>query len=353
MQRASESPTIILHSYSDCHDKLCQVVRIDEWGDEANNIKPKLSKAWHGDKKFLREMKYFSNLRQGNLLSFSYMGLLVFGDTIPFIQDSIFHSVQVLNPITRSRIAITHHADDIMCGAYWAPNDNVYRVLWLSTIPKKGRTTIKILSMGSCSYDVKRKRQALVALPETRVPPVSVNGALHWMSEQWFTSCDNPYYIIRFSIETEEFDFKSPPEADSQPPLDNMQLLSIQGRLSYCRFSSVIDVWMLDDYNEWSWRKTHQVELACMGIEPIDDDDNVEVLGIQKGALVFRLTKVGLFAYHLEDKTFKKFMFEKMESHSVLHYSACLHTDSLLSLKAFPTYEKMRKDLLGLLLGWR
>ncbi|KAF5180914.1 hypothetical protein FRX31_029499 [Thalictrum thalictroides] len=111
--------------------------------------------------------------------------------------------------------------------------------------------------------------------------PVYLNGILHWMvndKSYKHANGDNPgcsSSIMLFNTTSEEFSTIPHPgdECGLRKKHDMMELMDMEGNLSLCdsRSFRYLDIWMLEDYENWFWGKRHSIE-----IEPL-----LEFCGIQ------------------------------------------------------------------------
>ncbi|KAL8154750.1 hypothetical protein AgCh_000200 [Apium graveolens] len=128
-------------------------------------------------------------------LSFSSFGLLFF--TNPYLNYAV-----VVNPETCEKIYLFHdcggHTD--ICGVYYHPIAKEFCVLLVSQFDGDDYIHFKLLKERGPSCWT--RLSSILYLPLTLVPPVYLNGALHWMRLH-MTPCSDS--IVLFSVVEEEF----------------------------------------------------------------------------------------------------------------------------------------------------
>uniref|UniRef100_A0A5B6YUS3 F-box domain-containing protein n=1 Tax=Davidia involucrata TaxID=16924 RepID=A0A5B6YUS3_DAVIN len=331
------TPTVIIHLV---HHKDIEQFFIDEWGDSIKKMKTRIQKICTAP--ILAENKYLNPL-----LNFSYDGLLIFR---PKFIDTQGASI-IFNPITQEKVTL-HNCWGEICGIFFHPLAREYRVIWLGT--RSSSVKFKILSLGAQSSW--RQLPDFSYMPRIGVPPVILNEALHWMVEIYYAQDATTHFppcpqsIVIFDIRKEEFHVMPHP-GDHEGSIceikhNQMHLLEIEGRLSLCEFSlcaQVIDIWILEDYAKWFWIRRHTISLELdLKRYPFSYDFRqnclVRVLGILNGELLLHWKDRGLFAYHLQHGTVRKFerKFEKSGMDGLFtHAYMSLHSKSLVSLRNF------------------
>ncbi|KAK6119187.1 hypothetical protein DH2020_047061 [Rehmannia glutinosa] len=148
--------------------------------------------------------------------------------------------------------------------------------------------------------------------------PVITNGALHWYMID----------ILIFDVISEEFCFKPLPFRECYPEgtycLDNLLVDGDRLCCGYMRYPEpVMDIWVLEDYSNWSWIRKHTVNLdwdtikyplkmGCLVVGPYILT-HVRLVSIHRDELVLFWNNRGMFSYHLGDNTIEKINFRKWD----------------------------------------
>lgn len=270
-------------------------------------------------------------------LKFSCFGLLFFTD--PHLSYAV-----VLNPVTREKTYLVHDCEGYtdICGVYYHSIAKEFCVLLVSRSIIDGYVNFKLLREQAPSRSW-NKLSSISYLPVTEVPPVNLNGALHWMR------FGRSHSIILFSIVEEKF--KLMPRPTVVPILHpdgklkkEAQLFDLNGNLALCQLGDALEIWTLENYTSWFWTKTHSIKLE--GLDHLRRSRWAHVLGTQNGALIVHLTGKGTFACQLEPKTSNNPIFHEFKG-SRRAERACLHTKSLISFRAFQPSPKKYQVILN------
>ncbi|KAI3445470.1 hypothetical protein Pfo_002135 [Paulownia fortunei] len=227
----------------------------------------------------------------------------------------------VLNPLSKK--IVTTIGDPITrgrpCGFFFHPLAKEYRIL---TVQKKETTYEYQLYLFGAKIWRRTANPYFYCRPtyhrngqERLISNSSiVNGVLHWYIGR----------IMIFDIITEEFSIKPLPfEVCFRGEVFPMhKLLVKEDRLCFCHVGCdelVMDIWILDDYANWSWVRKYIVNLDWDMIKyPIEKDflyvlNGIRVVSIHKDELVLFWAYRGMFSYHLGLNEVEKIYFKKSE----------------------------------------
>lgn len=267
-------------------------------------------------------------------LDFSCFGLLFF--THRYLSYAI-----VFNPVTCEKTFLVHDCGDYtnICGVYYHPIAKEFCVLLVSRFVACNYVKFKLLREQGPSR-IWNTLSRISYLPVTRVPPVNLNGALHWMRRDWTGS----HSIILFSIVEEEFKLMSDPLVDPERKQKREKhLFDLNGNLALCHIVDELEIWTLENYTSWFWTKTHSIKLG--GLDHLRSI-SARVLGTQDGALIVHVSGKGTFACYLQQKTSNNLIFHEFKVSRRAKY-VCLHTKSLISFRAFQPSPKKYQQLHG------
>ncbi|KAL7154917.1 hypothetical protein ABFS83_03G036400 [Erythranthe nasuta] len=163
--------------------------------------------------------------------------------------------------------------------------------------------------------------------------PAIVNNALHWLTNDTITV---------FDVITEEFSTRSLPIDKRECRIPRL-LVKDEDRLCLCYVNCeepVMDIWILEDYAEWSWVKKYSINLDWdMSKYPVEESfdtrwelmDKIKVISIHNNELVLYWKHRGVFYYHLELNTLEKFDFRV----SLIDKLTCNDFNSLSDFEAY------------------
>ncbi|GFY89107.1 hypothetical protein Acr_06g0010470 [Actinidia rufa] len=172
----------------------------------------------------------------------------------------------VCNAVTREQITLTSPVDPgMLCGFFFHLPMKEYREL---AVRKEG-TGFRYY-MYSLVGKLGRRIAAFSYPPTSFVTPTIVNGALHWTVEHKSENEDIPPCtdaVRMFNMDNE--DFRSMPhpgkECHSQSIYEKMCLLEMKRKLSFCSiYARLIDIWVLEDYENWYWNIVKEVDGAAV-----------------------------------------------------------------------------------------
>ncbi|KAL7157565.1 hypothetical protein ABFS83_02G085600 [Erythranthe nasuta] len=154
--------------------------------------------------------------------------------------------------------------------------------------------------------------------------PAIVNDALHW----------DIGAIMVFDMISEGFTLRSAPFKETKGRKYVTRHLSAnENRLCYCHLGCeepVMDVWIMEDYEKWSWVKKYVVDLDFdMNMYPMDNDFRfttlseimgyVTIVGTHNNELVLFWKRRGMFSCRLGFNTVKKIPLRKSEMDWHMH----------------------------------
>ncbi|KAK1351489.1 hypothetical protein POM88_054326 [Heracleum sosnowskyi] len=324
------SPTIIVHHWTLIENQLLYIDDDHRGGLKCTHI---------SQKKPLKSSSYWPKINYYSPIRFSCYGLLFLDIKHEFFgSDSI-----VVNPITQRWAplpGVPAVRGDI-CGAYFHPTAREFRVLWVSLWKTSNNKYHEFkLFRPKSGNDPQIYWRALAKLrsrPRIDEPPVNLHDCLHWMCACWFP------LIMVFSIIKEEFTlmptFLSVQDDGYLQPSRNIfkhvHLLDLDGYLSLWELTDVLNIWTKEDYYvSSSWTKKYSIDVKLL--HKTVNIDEVSVVGCQNGALVIHWKRKGIFVYHLQHKSIRKFFLDNLKgSQGRSSTTPFLHTKSLISLTEF------------------
>ncbi|KAK1351480.1 hypothetical protein POM88_054317 [Heracleum sosnowskyi] len=317
------SPTIIVHHCTVFENQLFYIDDDHRGGLKCTHI---------SQKKPLKSSSYWPKINYYSPIRFSCNGLLFLDITHDFFgSESI-----VVNPITQRWVPLplVPFVSGDICGAYFHPTAREFRVLWVSCEWYK-YYEFKLLmpKSGNNPHIYWRALAKLQSRPMTDERPVNLHDCLHWMCEEyssgrWF------HFIMVFSIINEEFTLM-PLFPSVQDKCKLLSLLDLDGYLSLWELTDVLSIWTKEDYYvSSSWTKRYSIDVKLL--HKTVNIDEVRVVGCQNGALVIHWMQKGIFVYHLQHKSIKKFLLDNLKGSQYRSSTTpFLHTKSLISLTEF------------------
>ncbi|XP_074311179.1 putative F-box protein At5g38810 [Silene latifolia] len=181
-------------------------------------------------------------------------GLIIFKHSVNYTDSYV-----ICNPITREEVEFRLQTNDNICGFYYHKVQKEYALL---IYQKNDQYEYSIYGLTS------KDRRTI----STRVEfnpnccGVSTCGALFWIiyGSKYHNSLSvNTESILMFNLETEKFTVKDhPADRYKQAARNQLKLLEIDGKLGCCDvYSKSVQVWILEDVENWKWAKRYVVDL--------------------------------------------------------------------------------------------
>ncbi|PIA34605.1 hypothetical protein AQUCO_03700117v1 [Aquilegia coerulea] len=222
----------------------------------------------------------------------------------------------IWNPITKQSIGrYVPEKDTDVCGFFVHPPTKEYRLLFVRRV----RAYFEYYIYGLMSENT-RKIATITCCPSRKKAPIILNGCLYWMFD------DKAYMnahgvkpecsasILLFNIISEAFFSRKHPgkECGLRKRHDKMELMDMEGRLSFCDVSSntKLDIWIFEDNNS-KWVKKYIVEIRSFitfcGIQSkIGVHVNVGNFYIYNKELLVRVSDNDLILYNLHSGTMRR-----------------------------------------------
>jgi hypothetical protein len=238
----------------------------------------------------------------------------------------------VLNPVTQE-LVVLHLSFKIysMGGIYRDPSTNEYKVVftdsWCNSISfyrasLKSMRVKKILD--TKDYTIREHYPCTFAM----------NGSLHWMVYRTnLRKGDCPHWILVFNTEREEIDFQPHPGSSKSyccKAHPSMHLVATTEHLwLFNVLMDNIDVWVLRDYDSWTWDRRNNVSLNWSpwkfryprGYKLLID---VIVAAVRNNVeLLICWTDRGMFWYNIENHSIRRASIFKDKA-SVRHFHPLL-----------------------------
>ncbi|KAF9591288.1 hypothetical protein IFM89_003239 [Coptis chinensis] len=258
----------------------------------------------------------------------SYNGLLLFENSIIYI---------LWNPVTEEQTIVKKPSTVSTRGFFFNPKTREYKVLYVELLLG--------LSFQFTLYSLATRCSGKIAKcshPPWVKAPVILNGALHWVVDRFYyerlyrRSLLFSESILLFDMNTETIRTMARPGDQYGTRVDNtyVHLLKKEGSLCFCDTSSYpsTNFWVLEDYAEEVWIKTHAINLEplrpCSSDKPyylrsapnIENDELLLIWGWF------------LFRYNLKFNVFKKFKMGDEEKEGVI-FNFVEHRNSLVTLR--------------------